>query len=113
MLALEGITILDLSGGYPPAFGIRILADMGADVINIEGRPKAMDKQAGVKDEERKKAVAYQTMNRNKKSVILNLKTEEACQIFYQLAEQTDEILTGLGYNEQRISQLRQDGAIG
>ena len=38
MFALEGITILDLSGGYPPSFATGMLGDMGADVINIEGR---------------------------------------------------------------------------
>jgi len=89
MLALEGITILDLSGGYPPSFGTRILADMGADVINIEGRPK-MAKQSA--EEERREA-AYRTANRNKKSVILNMKTEEARQVFYKLAEKADVIV--------------------
>ncbi len=88
MLALEGIRILDLSAGYPGAFGTQILGDLGAEVINIEGRPGARLMQA-----EEKRAAAYQAVNRNKKSIVLNLRSEEARHIFYQLAEKADVIV--------------------
>ena len=90
MLALEGIKILDLSAGYPGAFGTQILGDLGAEVINIEGRPALRAPQAR---EEEKKAAAYQTVNRNKKSIVLNLKTEEGRHVFHQLAEKADVIV--------------------
>jgi crotonobetainyl-CoA:carnitine CoA-transferase CaiB-like acyl-CoA transferase len=89
MFALEGITILDLSGGYPPSFATGMLGDMGADVINIEGR---MTREKPSKEEEILNA-AYQANNRNKKSIILNLKTKEAQKIFYKLAENADVIV--------------------
>lgn len=93
MLALEGIRILDFSGGYPPALGTKILGDHGAEVINIEGRPPIFGQQAQPESAEIKKAAAYDTVNRNKKSIGLNLKTEEARQIFYRLAESADVIV--------------------
>ncbi len=102
MLALEGITILDLSGGYPGAYSTRILGDLGAEVINIGGRPYKTGQQARAAGEEgqaraagegERRAAAYQTVNRNKKSIVLNLKTEEARQIFYRLAEKADVIV--------------------
>ena len=93
MLALEGIKILDLSSGYPGAFGTQILGDLGAEVINIEGRPGMTGRQAGAAGEEERRAAAYQTINRNKKSIGLNLRLEEACHIFYQLARDADVIV--------------------
>ncbi|MFC1940274.1 CaiB/BaiF CoA transferase family protein [Chloroflexota bacterium] len=90
MLALEGITILDLSGGYPPSFGTGILGDLGAKVINIEGRPARGERQSAG---EARRAAAYRTVNRNKKSIILNLKSEQGRYIFYQLAEKVDVIV--------------------
>ena len=91
MLALEDIKILDLSGGYPPAFGTRILAELGAEVINIEAPAGA--KRRREENEQERRASAYQTVNRNKKSIILNLKSEEARRIFYHLAEKADVIV--------------------
>ncbi len=93
MLALEGIKILDLSGGYPPSLGTQILGDHGAEVINIEGRPPMLGQQAAASIEEERKAAAYNAANRNKKSIGLNLRTEEARQIFYKLAEKADVIV--------------------
>jgi len=87
--ALDGIKILDLSGGYPGAFSTWILSDMGAEVINIEAPRGARRRQLGT---ELREAV-YQTTNRNKKSIVLNLKSEEARHIFYQLAEKADVIV--------------------
>jgi len=88
MLALEGIKILDLSAGYPGAFGTQILGDLGAEVINIEGRPGLNLQQT-----EEKRVAAYQAVNRNKKSIVLNLKSEEGRGIFYQLAKEADVIV--------------------
>ena len=92
MLALEGVRILDLSGGYPPALGTQILGDHGAEIINIDGRPirrgqERVVQQPDESSEEERKTAAYNTANRNKKSIWLNLKSEEARQIFYRLAE--------------------------
>jgi crotonobetainyl-CoA:carnitine CoA-transferase CaiB-like acyl-CoA transferase len=93
MLALEGIVILDLSGGYPPALGTQILGDHGAEVINIDGRKPITGTQPEATAAEARRMAAYEAINRNKKSIVLNLKTESARQIFYELARKADVIV--------------------
>ena len=97
MLALEGVKILDLSGLAPGAFCTMILADLGAEVIKIE--PPTPSPLAGrgpsPKGEERRKEAVYFALNRNKKSVVINLRSEAGRKIFYRLAQQTDVIIEG------------------
>lgn len=100
MLALEGIKILDLSRAGPGPFCTWILGDFGAEVIKVEAPPTLGPRQAGlfsltVKGEEKERTIAYWTTNRNKKSIGLNLKTEEGRNLFYKLAERTDIIVEG------------------
>ena len=117
MLALEGIKILDLSRGYPGAFGTWILGDLGADVLNIEIPPRAAKQPQAVPSptgEEERRSAIYRVINRNKKSIWLNLRAEEGRNIFYQLAEKTDVIVEGfrpgvvkrLGVDYETISKI-------
>jgi len=93
ILALQGIKVLDLTWQGPGPFCTMLLGDLGAEVIKIGAPPTAGARQAtrggGKRD------VAYQAANRNKLSLLLNLKTEEGCNIFHQLAKQTDVIVEG------------------
>ena len=93
MLALEGIKILDLSRLAPGPYCTMILADLGADVIKIEpmGAPVPFFAPPG----EEEKWYAYNAHDRNKKSMALNLKADEARQIFHKLAEGTDVVVEG------------------
>ena len=93
MLALEGITILDLTWQGPGPFCTMLLGDLGAEVIRIGAPPTAGARQAT--REAGKRELAYQASNRNKKSILLNLKSEEGRRIFHQLAEKTDVIVEG------------------
>jgi len=98
MLALEGIKILDLSRGYPGAFGTWLLGDLGADVTNIEAptgarKQQALQTQSSIEEERRR--AAYDSCNRNKKSIWLNLRSENGRHIFHQLAEKADVIVDG------------------
>jgi len=95
MLALEGIRILDLSRAAPGPFCTMILSDLGAEVIKIEAPPGASRLQAGAVSDKERRNIAYQTLSRNKKSIGLNLRSEEARRIFYQLVEQADVIIEG------------------
>ena len=70
-----------------------ILGDLGAEVIKIGPTPTAGARQKT--REAGKRTVAYQAANRNKQSLLLNLKTEEGRNIFHQLARQTDVIVEG------------------
>jgi len=101
MLPLDDIKILDLSRMPPLAYCAMILADLGAEVIKIEApfEPDVPIFGTGYsphpQQEEAKEQAAYNPLNRNKKSITLNLKTAEARQVFYQLVEEADVIIEG------------------
>ncbi len=101
-LAFEGIKILDMSRLPPCSMCTQYFADLGADVLKIEATAGAGDRAVGwgsepspQKDEEGIRTAAYNTVNRNKKSLGLNLKTPEGRQIFYKLAEKADVVFEG------------------
>jgi alpha-methylacyl-CoA racemase len=97
MLALEGVKILDLSRLVPGAFCTMLLGDLGAEVLKIEapvltgftGSPGAFP------GEESRKAAAYYAPDRNKKSIVVNLKSETGREIFYRLSRHADVIVEG------------------
>lgn len=96
-LALEGIKVLDLTRLAPGPYCTMILADLGADVLKIEepGPPtgRRAEQAAGLNPDAPRpldRNSPYNAMNRNKKSMGLNLKNEEARKIFHKLAETAD-----------------------
>ena len=97
MLPLEGIKILDLSRLAPGPFASMMLGDLGADVLLIEapaeGKMAAMAVMGRGADPER--VAAYNTLSRNKRSIVLNLREQEAREIFYKLADEADVVLEG------------------
>lgn len=109
MRALEGIRVLDLSRLLPGPYCTLMMADYGAEVIKIE-EPGKGDYIRWRKPEIKGIGARHLTINRNKKSIELNLKTEEGKEIFKRLAKDADVILEsfrpgvmdrlGLGYEE-------------
>lgn len=95
--ALSGIKILDLSRILTGPFCTMLLADMGADVIKVE-EPKLGDHLRwwspliGLKDGF---AGAHMILNRNKRSLTLDLKTPEGKEIFQRLVKDVDVVLEG------------------
>ena len=86
---LNGIKILDLSRMGPGPFCSMLLADLGAEVIKIE--------QAGFGiiplDVDEETWAAYYAIDRNKKSVILDLKLQEARAVFHEMVRTADVVL--------------------
>jgi len=97
MLALEGMKILDLSMLVPGAFCTMLLGDLGADVLKIEapGVNELRGSSRAVPKEEQRRATAYYALDRNKKSIVVNLKSEAGREIFYRLSQQADVIVEG------------------
>jgi crotonobetainyl-CoA:carnitine CoA-transferase CaiB-like acyl-CoA transferase len=98
-MPLEGITVLDLTRLAPGPYCTMILADLGADVIKIEepGPPtgRRAEQAAGLPTQPPprdgvERHTPHWALNRNKKTVGLNLKHDEARQIFYQLVDRAD-----------------------
>ena len=90
--ALDGIRIIDFTSHLAGPFCTMLLADMGADVIKVE-RP-------GMGDESRKSApfingmgAFYMQANRNKRSVVLDLKTEEGRATCQRLIDSADVVV--------------------
>ena len=92
--ALTGMRVLDLTQVMSGPFCTMILADMGADVIKIES-PTAGDQTrkswgTAVKGEDSR---AFFSLNRNKRSVVLDLKSTEGREQFYELVETADVVV--------------------
>lgn len=105
---LEGIKVLELSRTLAGPFCSMQLADMGAEVLKVE--------QPGIGDETRSyippaingESTYFMSLNKNKKAITLNLKSEEGQQIVKQLVAEADVLIEnfrngtmekfGLGY---------------
>jgi len=91
MRPLDGIKILELARVAPGEFCTMLLGDMGADILKIETPPA--DGKPDFLDDKRRAAFAY--INRNKRSLALNLKAPEGQAIFQKLATSADVIIEG------------------
>src|SRR3954466_14347354 len=105
--ALDGIRVLDLTRVLAGPFCSMILADMGADVIKVEEPGKGDDTRSWPPFIEGE-ATYFLSVNRNKRSITLNLKAPAARKIFTDLVKKSDVVLEnfrpgtmeklGLGY---------------
>ncbi|MEK7878624.1 MAG: CoA transferase, partial [candidate division NC10 bacterium] len=90
--ALEGIRVLDLSQLMAGPLATLLLGDMGADVIKIEppdGDAMRSTAETFINGENS----FFLSLNRNKRSVVLDLKREAGHQAFMRLAETADVVL--------------------
>ncbi len=89
-LPLSGVTILDLSQMLAGPFGSMILADLGAEVIKIE-KPGQGDIGRGMPPHFfQGESVYFLSVNRNKKSLTLDMKTKAGLDVFYRLVKVSD-----------------------
>ncbi|MGF6298719.1 crotonobetainyl-CoA:carnitine CoA-transferase CaiB-like acyl-CoA transferase [Paraburkholderia sp. WC7.3g] len=104
---LQGIRVLDVSQVMAGPFACMMLADLGADVIKIE--PLEGDQTRGAMGFKMKgpDSMGFLNMNRNKRSVALDLKTDEGREFFYQLAKTADVIVEN--YRPGVVQRLRID----
>ena len=89
---LEGIKILDFTRVLAGPFASMILGDLGAEVIKVE--PLAGDESRSWPPIlEKGESGYFMILNRNKKSITLNLKDQRAKEIVYKLAPKVDMII--------------------
>ncbi len=106
--ALEGVRVLDLTRVVAGPYGGSILGDFGADVIKIEVPGKGDDAR-GYGPYRNGESMYYANLNRNKRGITLNLKSDEGKEIFKELVKKSDVVLEnyrpgvmdklGLGYD--------------
>ena len=89
---LDGVKVLDLTRVLAGPYCGMMLADMGADVTKIElpGRGDDARKNGPFVNGE---SAYYMNLNRNKRGMTLNLKSEEGKKIFKELVKQSDIVL--------------------
>lgn len=96
MGALDGIKILGFTHFAQAPFALQLLGDLGADIINIE-RPGTGDfnrTHLASPDRLGGESPYFLAMNRNKRSMSLDLKRPEAKEIIYKLIEKVDVIVS-------------------
>jgi CoA:oxalate CoA-transferase len=88
---LEGVRILDLSRMLAGPYGSMILGDLGAEVIKIE-EPGSGDLTRTTSAEAALRGISayFLSINRSKKSITLNMKSQKGRDIFYELVKKAD-----------------------
>ena len=87
--ALENLTVLDLTRVVAGPYAGSILGDFGAQVIKIE-MPGNGDDARGYGPYENGESIYYANLNRNKKGITLNLKSQEGKEILLKLVDRAD-----------------------
>lgn len=91
---LEGIRVLDLTRLIPGAFCTAILGDAGAEIVKVE-EAKTGDYEREIRPFIESMASRFLILNRNKKSIALNLKGGEGQEIFLKMASKADVLVEG------------------
>jgi CoA:oxalate CoA-transferase len=111
MGALDGIKVIEIGTAIAAPLCGQILADHGAEVIKVESRDDINHKRTPMY---KGLSVHFATFNRNKKSIALDLKSQEGKDVLHRLIEESDVILTNytygvperLGFGYDKVSQI-------
>ncbi|WP_254533254.1 CaiB/BaiF CoA transferase family protein [Natrinema gelatinilyticum] len=120
MKPLDNIRVLSLGQYMSAPYSTMLLADMGAEVIKVE-RPGTGDPRRSIppfpeEAEDEKDAIGggFMAYNRNKKSVVLDLQSQEGLDTFKSLAEEADVVVENvrpgvtekLGIDYETLSEI-------
>ena len=107
---LEGVRVLDLSRVFAGPLCGQVLADFGADVIKVEHPGRGDDTRDWGMRIGKTETTYYNSMNRNKRSITVDLQTPEGVKIIHSLLPQCDVVIQnfktggaeklGLGYEQ-------------
>eukprot|EP00111_Clytia_hemisphaerica_P016060 TCONS_00047526-protein len=87
---LDGVRVLDMSRVLAGPYCTQLLGDMGAEVIKIERPGSGDDTRAWGPPFVGGESCYYLSINRNKRSIVVDVKTEDGKQIIYDLAKRSD-----------------------
>ena len=107
---LEGVRVLDLSRVFAGPLCGQVLADFGAEVIKVEHPGRGDDTRDWGMRIGKTETTYYNSMNRNKRSITLDLQTPEGVQLVHDLLPQFDVVIhnfkhggaekLGIGYEQ-------------
>jgi formyl-CoA transferase len=101
---LQGITVVELTQAMAGPFCAMTLGDLGADVIKVERPGMGDQSRTWGPPFEGGESSYFMSVNRNKRSVILNLKAEGGRVAMQGLLQQADVFMTNLPRGSQRVS---------
>jgi len=93
-MSLSGVRVLDLTRLLPGAFCSLLLADMGADVVKVE-QPGSGDYMRWYPPLVDGQSALFNALNRNKRSITLNLKSDAGRDLFKQLVRGAEVVVEG------------------
>lgn len=116
MNVLEGIRVIDLSTAYSAPIATMQLADFGADVIKVENTGKG-DGSRTWNPFVNGESLGFMYTNRNKRSITLNLKSEEGKKALFELVKTADVVVenfrpgvtTRLGIDYEAMKKVKPD----
>lgn len=113
MKALHGIRLLDLTHMLSGPYAGMMLADLGAETIKIEPPGTGEGTRRLLADDPNNSwhgmGAYFLTLNRNKKSVTLNLKSAEGLALFYELVQTADIVLDNFSAGVTERLQISHD----
>ena len=92
MLPLQGLRVLDLSRLLPGPYATLVLADLGADVVKVED-PQGGDYLRWIPPLAGEQSGAFHALNRNKRSVALDLRAPAGAAALLRLARSADAVV--------------------
>lgn len=98
VLPLDDVRVLDLTHFYNGPYGTLLLSYLGAEVIKIEPPGHGEGMRALYRAPEREVSLGFAILNVNKRSVTLNLKSDDGREIFKQLAARADVVVENYAY---------------
>lgn len=108
MLPLTGIRVIDLGSVAMAPYAGQWLGDLGADVIKVETPEGDSTRRTGPAPE-RDMASMFMALNRNKRSIVLDLKQPEAVAALHKLVDDSDVLLHNI--RPQKLTKLGLDSA--
>src|SRR6516164_4901029 len=97
MRPLEGIRILDLTRVLSGPYCTMLLGDLGAEVIKVERLGEGDDTRAFAPPFQGDQAAYFLSVNRNKKSITLDMKNEQGKEILWRLLDLSDVLVDERG----------------
>lgn len=97
---LAGVRIIDLTHMLSGPYGAMILADLGADVIKVEPLEGEGTRKLLARDPKNSiegMGAYFLTLNRNKRSCCMDLKSADGLALFYELVKQSDIVINNFG----------------
>jgi crotonobetainyl-CoA:carnitine CoA-transferase CaiB-like acyl-CoA transferase len=94
---LAGLKVVDLTHVMAGPTCTLMLADMGAEVIKVEKTPRGDDTRHSVPPKIGDEAASFLMMNRNKRGIVLDLKTKGGAEILHRLIAKADVLAENFG----------------